>query len=301
METSANRASEIGSTGARAPESTQPVTPLPRTPPRGRRWWITRLVAPALAAGLGLGWWQVRLSPAAWIALLRSPPEMVRIPAGRFVMGASADDTTVLRDNERPAHEVVLDYAFEMARYEVTVAEYEVFAKAMGKASSTRSPTAPATGMSLDEAKAYAAWLSRATFRRYRLPSESEWEYAARAGTTARYVSGDRPEDLDRVAWYRDNADGRLHPVGEKEPNPWGLHDMLGNATEWVLDEYHDTYTGAPTDGSPRLDPASMTGQATRGGSSITPIEGMRVSYRRQYPAQNGALNVGFRLVREID
>ena len=109
-------------------------------------------------------------------------------------------------------------------------------------------PKQPVVGVSWHDAKRYCAWAG------LRLPSEAEWEYACRAGTTTRYHSGDGETDLDRVGWYKKNAGSRLHPVGEKEPNGFGLYDMHGNVYEWCEDTYHDSYKGAPNDGSAWVD-----------------------------------------------
>ena len=102
--------------------------------------------------------------------------------------------------------------------------------------------------------------------KNYRLPSEAEWEYACRAGTTTRFYSGDSDSDLDRVGWYRGNSGSKAHPVGQKQPNAWGLYDMHGNVWEWCEDWYHDSYTGAPNNGTAWTSP-SGTSRVLRGGS----------------------------------
>lgn len=100
------------------------------------------------------------------------------------------------------------------------------------------APDQPAITMTQFAARQYTKWLSGVLGQEYRLPSEAEWEYAARAGTTTAYSFGDVADDLDRYGWYAENADAETHPVGTKEPNPWGLHDMHGNVAEWTLDEF---------------------------------------------------------------
>jgi formylglycine-generating enzyme required for sulfatase activity len=105
-------------------------------------------------------------------------------------------------------------------------------------------PNQPAVSMTQYAAKQFTKWLSLTTGRFYRLPTDAEWEYACRAGTTTAYSYGDDPSQLDSVAWYYDNADDMTHPIGEKRPNAWGLYDMHGNACEWVLDEYREDWYG---------------------------------------------------------
>ena len=100
------------------------------------------------------------------------------------------------------------------------------------------------------DAMDYADWLCRQTGRSYRLPSEAEWEYAARAGSQSRWSFGDNASELSRYAWYDENSGGKTHPVGQKQPNSWGLHDVHGNVWEWVEDCWHNSYKGAPDDGS---------------------------------------------------
>jgi formylglycine-generating enzyme required for sulfatase activity len=108
----------------------------------------------------------------------------------------------------------------------------------------------PVINVNWEDAKKFVEWLSKRTGRTYRLLTEAEWEYAARAGTTTRYSFGDEIAALGDHAWFGENSGSHPHPVGEKKPNAFGLHDMHGNVSEWVEDCYHEGYHGAPTDGS---------------------------------------------------
>ncbi len=141
----------------------------------------------------------------------------------------------------------------------------------------------PAVTMTQYAAKQYSKWLSKLTSRFYRLPSEAEWEYACRARTTTAYHFGDDVSLLKEYAWYQDNADSKLHAVGTKKPNPWGLHDMHGNVAEWVLDGYDPE--GYPVDekGLPEdriVWPAEPFPRAIRGGSWEMPAEECRAASR---------------------
>ncbi len=131
----------------------------------------------------------------------------------------------------------------------------------------------------------------------YRLPTEAEWEFAARAGTTTRYFFGDDDADLGRYAWFGENGDSQAHLVDKKDPNPWGLHDMLGNVWEWCEDTWHESYKGAPSDGSAWVD-ASTSARVLRGGSAWVPSRFLRCAFRdRNEPEVSRVFN-GFRVVR---
>jgi len=192
--------------------------------------------------------------------------DMVPIPGGKFTMG-SPDSEADRGDDEGPQHEVEIA-PFWMGKFEVTWDEYDLYGMAGDiqrrnalKLESTERdkladaiacPTKPYADMSFGmgqsgcpaicmtqlAARMYCKWLSAKTGRYYRLPTEAEWEYACRAGTTTAYSFGDDPDDLDDYAWYFDNSEDGYHKVGKKKPNPWGLYDMHGNAYEWVLDQY---------------------------------------------------------------
>jgi len=179
-------------------------------------------------------------------------PEMVWIPAGRFRMG---DLQGTGRDNEQPVHEVSLE-GFAMGRYPVTFAEYEQFAEATGREKPNDRGwgrgNRPVINVSWDDVVAYTEWLSEQTGQQYRLPTEAQWEYAARAGTETDYWWG------NEIGKNRANCDGsgsqwsgkQTSPVGSFEANPFGLYDTAGNVWEWVADKWHGNYEGAPIDGS---------------------------------------------------
>ena len=199
--------------------------------------------------------------------------EMVPIPGGTFMMG-SPDSEADRGDDEGPQHKVKLE-PFWMGKYEVTWDEYDIWSfnldiqrrKLFRKtateadviADAVTRPTKPYTDMTFGmghdgypaicmtqlAARVYCQWLSAKTGHYYRLPTEAEWEYACRAGTTTAYSFGDDPVDIDDYAWYYDNSgdiDEKYRPVGQKKPNPWGLYDMHGNVSEWCLDQYADDY-----------------------------------------------------------
>jgi formylglycine-generating enzyme required for sulfatase activity len=195
--------------------------------------------------------------------------DMVVIPGGRFWLGSPATEKGRGKD-EGPQREVMVD-PFWMGAHEVTWDEYELYfwaedsrptphktspdplVGALDRAVDAFThpsrpyvdPTVgmgrrqhPAISMSAYDASKYCQWLSAVTGHFYRLPTEAEWEYAARAGTTNAYFWGDDPSRLDEHCWWDKNADGTTHPVGRKKPNRWGLYDMLGNISEWTLDGY---------------------------------------------------------------
>ena len=167
---------------------------------------------------------------------------MVWLPGGVFTMGQ--DDSRW--DDEKPAHPVRVD-AFSIGQYPVTFAEYDRFCKATGREKpDDRAGAAgerPVINVSWEDAQAYCEWLSEQTNESYRLLTEAEWEYACRAGSTTRWCFGDDEERLGDYAWYGKNAEGKTHPVGEKQPNAWHLHDMHGNVWEWCQDWYRRVTT----------------------------------------------------------
>jgi formylglycine-generating enzyme required for sulfatase activity len=142
----------------------------------------------------------------------------------------------------------------------------------------------PAICMTQKSAKTYCQWLSAKTGRYYRLPTEAEWEYACRAGTKTAFSFGDSADDLDEYAWTVDNSEEKYHKVGQKKPNPWGLHDMHGNVAEWTLDQY--TSTGYPSEAGkvakdPFNVPKKLYPQTARGGAWNDGPEKQRSAARR--------------------
>ena len=166
--------------------------------------------------------------------------EFVLVPAGAFRMGADNGDA-----DERPVHQVTISKAFYLGKYEVTQKQWQAV---MGKNPSlfTGDPQRPVDQVTWDDAQTFIAKLNAMEGGKlYRLPTEAEWEYAARAGSTTIFHFGNDPKQLGDYAWYRGNADHQSHPVGQKKPNAWGLHDTLGNVWEWVQD-WEGRYPATP-------------------------------------------------------
>jgi formylglycine-generating enzyme required for sulfatase activity len=146
------------------------------------------------------------------------------------------------------------------------------------------------------------AWLAERTDKAYRLPSEAEWEYCCRAGTQTRYSFGDDEANLGEYAWYDENSDNKTHPVGEKKPNPWGLYDVHGNVREWVEDVWHNSYEGAPSEGSPWTEGGDAQAHVVRGGSWIYSSfpRDLRSAYRGRDTTVSRFNWLGFRIARTL-
>ena len=228
-------------------------------------------------------------------------PEMVSVPAGSFRQGCLS--RRGCRDDERPVRDVRIG-GFELSKHEISFDHYDAFASATARASPDDEGwgrgSRPAVNVSWEDAEAYTAWLSAETGERYRLPTESEWEYAARAGAETAYPWG------DQVVPNRANCDGcgasaadRTVPVGSFEPNRWGLHDMHGNVWEWVRDCWHETYGRAPVDGT-AWEGIGCSRRVLRGGAWLNPPAVLRTAVRNRLPpgSRNGA--AGFRVARDL-
>jgi len=221
--------------------------------------------------------------------------DMLLIKKGSFIMGEGS--TT---------KEVTIDYEFELGKYPIIIAEYMHFAKDtkshypewLEEGSSYHietgsddyykkmdlSDNAPIIGISWHDAKAYCKWLSEKSGKAYRLPTEAEWEYAARAGTTTQWSFGDDEKELDKYAWYSKNSESKTHPVGGKLPNPWGLYDMQGNVWEWCEDWYDK----------------DKDTKVLRGGSWLDDVYDSRCAFRYGYDPASRSSRVGFRLLRAL-
>lgn len=221
--------------------------------------------------------------------------EFVLIPAGNFYMGSPSDEEGRLI-NEGPVHEVQIAKAFYMGKYEVTQEEW---IEIMGVSPSLlKDDRLPADSISLNQIQEFITKLNeRENTDKYRLPSEAEWEYAARAGTTTRYSFGEDELELDDYAWYGDNKKGS-HPVGQKLPNQWGLYDMHGNVWEVVQDGFHDNYNNAPLDGS--VWETANRNFISRGGSWDNDANLLRSASRHKNDPGDRNFLTGFRIVRDV-
>ncbi|KOR28189.1 hypothetical protein TI04_11600, partial [Achromatium sp. WMS2] len=153
----------------------------------------------------------------------------------------------------------------------------------------------PVINVTWDDAVAYTKWLSQQTGKDYRLPTEAQWEYAARAGSTSRYFFGDDANRLGDYAWYDGNSNSKTHPVGQKQPNAWGLYDVHGNVWEWTQDRWHGDYSGAPTDGS-AWESGDSPLRVLRGGSWGNYDYNCRTAYRNGSGRGDSNGNWGFRV-----
>ncbi|MCW5699447.1 MAG: SUMF1/EgtB/PvdO family nonheme iron enzyme [Rhodospirillales bacterium] len=241
-------------------------------------------------------------------------PEMVVIPAGSFMMG-TPDDEEGRDEDEGPRHEVTIGYRFALGRYAVTFEEYDQFCTASGwntpDDANWGRRRRPVINVSWHDAQAYVAWLSRETGQRYRLPSEAEWEYACRAGTTTPFSLG------ETISTIKANFDGnvkygkrgkstyrkRTVPVGKFRGNPWGLHEMHGNVYEWVEDHWHDSYQGAPNDGSAWINIERIFSdyrRVMRGGSWGDVARIVRSASRSKFDPVSRSNVIGFRVARTL-
>ena len=238
---------------------------------------------------------------AQFTECVRGCPTMVVVPAGRFVMGSREAEG---EEDEHPAHEVTIAQPLAVGKYEVTFEEWDhcVIARACPTASDARwgRENRPVINVSWDDAKKYVAWLSKLTGKTYRLLSEAEWEYVARATTQSSYSFDGDASQLDQYAWYKANSDGKTQPVGKKKANAFGIHDMHGNVWEWVEDLLHESYRRAPTDGGSWITGADGSRRVVRGGSWINDPEHLCSANRGKDFIGGRGSTTGFRVARVL-
>ena len=227
-------------------------------------------------------------------------PEMVFIPAGTFTMGNEGNEA-----NEKPAHEITLN-AFYIGKYEITNRQYKAFIEATG----LNSPTTweegnfadqfadhPVTGITWEDAYAYCDWLGDATKKKYRLPTEAEWERAARGGLSGMKFPWGNDINKLRANYGKNFAEGTT-PAGKIKSNELGICDMAGNAAEWVADWYSEDYYAQSPKDNPK-GPDSGGSKVVRGGSWRNDPEEICVSIRKEEQPTSSSEYIGFRIVRE--
>jgi formylglycine-generating enzyme required for sulfatase activity len=245
------------------------------------------------------------LKPGDTFKECASCPEMIVVPAGEFVMGSPATESGRYH-NEGPQHKVTIARPFAVGRFEIMGDEWDACAahgECMRALLVGGLPTVgrrPVFLLTWHETKQYVAWIAKLTGKPYRLLSEAEWEYAARAGSPERFSFGDDEAKLSEYAWYFSGEPKPMpEPVGTKKANAFGLHDMHGNVREWVEDCYHDNYNGAPSDGS-----AWTTGDCSRrvARSSywLENPQVFRSAFRMGYVTENRYQFVGLRVGRTL-
>jgi formylglycine-generating enzyme required for sulfatase activity len=264
-----------------APPPSPPVTPPAPTPPGA-----ALPVTPPQA-----------FHPGPVIQDCETCPVMVVVPAGSFQMGTDPQSWYHSDDDEHPQHHVTIPAAFAIGKYPVTQAEY--YQIMFNNPSNFAGDTRPVETVSWDDAREFVKRLSARTHQSYRLPSEAEWEYAARAGSTTAWSFGDDVTKLPLYAWFADNSGQQTHPVGQKLPNALGLFDMHGNVWEWVEDCYQENYQGAPTNGN-AVATGDCASRVLRGGSWDFSPYSLRSANRGRNAPDDRDIDNGFRVARTI-
>lgn len=223
--------------------------------------------------------------------------EFVTVSAGEFPMGAPEDELESTAD-ERPLHSVTFSYSFQIMTTEVTQGMWEEVMGTIPPQENGSGSDYPVYNVSWQECQDFVVEMNNLDpdFH-YRLPSESEWEYCCRAGTSTPYFWGDDWMFVQYYAWCTYGSGGKTHPVSEKRPNDWGLYDMSGNVSEWCQDWSHFNYEGAPVDGEAWEYPVGQD-RVFRGGSFTTASSSCRSAFRDPGNPDIGHEDIGFRLVR---
>jgi len=220
------------------------------------------------------------------------------IASGFFTMGSSSSGKM-----QKPPHEVQISKSFYLQTTQVTQGQWKMVMGDKPSSFKKCGDECPVESVSWEETQNFINKLNEMGGTDkfiYRLPTEAEWEYACRAGTTTEYSYGEDTSKLNEYAWYLDNSVDRTHPVGQKKPNPWGLYDMHGNVCEWVEDDWHDNYESAPNDGRAWIDESRGADRVFRGGSWGCDAHDCRLAFRNGGPAGGRWQYVGFRLARSV-
>ena len=224
-------------------------------------------------------------------------PEMITLEGSSFQMGTPAQpaESALTVTSEYPQHTVPIK-SFAIGRFEITQAQWAAIVGT--NISSFAGPGLPVESVAFEDVQEFLTKLSSKTGRQYRLPTEAEWEFAARCGSNTNYGFGDNTANLATYGWYAANADGKTHNAGQKLPNACGLHDMHGNVQEWTADCWKDNYADAPNDGR-----AITTGlcslRTVRGGSWYDPAHKLRSASRQPQTNATRSRFTGFRVVRD--
>jgi len=239
---------------------------------------------------------------------LADAPEMLVLPTGALDLGAHPTDPDAQAD-ERPRQRVECARRIAISLAPVTFEQWDA---CLADGGTRHRPsdatwgrgTRPVMNVSWHDAEEYCGWLSRRTGLRWRLPSEAEWTFALWAGQpqAERYPWGADLgyRQLRHHAWFADNSDLRTQPVGQLQPNAWGLVDLLGNVAEWVADTYHPDLTQLPADGGPHIDNPRHASRVIKGGSWLESARTVRPSVRDHFHADHRSYRVGFRVVVEL-
>jgi formylglycine-generating enzyme required for sulfatase activity len=242
--------------------------------------------------------------------------KLAAIPAGEFTMGAAAEEVERFQlpdwaRTEGAPHKVKITKGFLIGAYPVTVGQFRKFIDDSGYKPATggdgndwqnpgtdQADDYPVVMISWNDADAFCKWLSKKEGKTYRLPSEAEWEYACRAGTKTAFSFGDDAKDLEKYGWFKENADGKRHPVGKLLPNKWGVYDMHGNVYQWTADWHGADYFKNSPESDPR-GPSDGTDKVMRGGEYSYPAWACRSAARKARGANYLTPRTGFRVVCE--
>lgn len=255
---------------------------------------------------------------------------MVLVKGGTFIMGCKNGRDQDCNNNENPAHRVTLN-DFYLGKYEVTVGEFKTFIDATkykteaenegwswvwvdgtyskkdnvnwrcnvsGNLRPAHEYNHPVVHVSWNDAMEYCRWLSKKNGKNYRLPTEAEWEYAARGGEKSRGFLYAGSNDIGVVGWYDLNSSSKTHAIGQKKANELEIHDMSGNVWEWCSDDWHNDYVGAPNNGVEWSDNPRSSRRVYRGGSWFNGNQGCRITHRSNTTSSNRHHNIGFRIAR---